>query len=56
MRHHIPRGDLSDEEFKKYLNFIAKSLNGTIEFSNELYRLFPDIIPEELKSEPPKSD
>ena len=44
------------EEFEKYVYFIAKSLNGTIDFSNELYRLFPDITPDELKSEPPKSD
>ena len=56
MRHHIANGDVSDEEFKKYLHFIAKSLAGTIDFSNELYRLFPDIMPDELKSEPPKSD
>ena len=55
MRHHIPSGDLSDEEFKKYLNFIAKSLVGTIDFSNELYRMFPDITPDELKGESPKS-
>jgi hypothetical protein len=55
MRHHIPSGDLSDEEFKKYVHFIGKSMYGTIEFSNELYRLFPDIMPDELKSEPPKS-
>ena len=56
MRHHILNGDISDEEFKKYLNFIGKSLVGTIEFSNELYRLFPDITPDEVKGEPPKSD
>jgi hypothetical protein len=29
---------------------------GTIEFSNELYRLLPDITPDEVKGEPPKSD
>jgi hypothetical protein len=32
------------------------SMYGTIEFSTELYRLFPDITPEELKGERPKSD
>ena len=55
MRHHIPSGDLSDEEFKKCVHFVGKSMHGTIEFSNELYRLFPDITPDELKGDPPKS-
>jgi hypothetical protein len=56
MRHHISSGDISDEEFKKYVNFIGKSMHGTIEPSNDLYRLFPDIMPDEFKSEPPKSN
>jgi hypothetical protein len=56
MRHHISSGDLSEDEFKKFVHFIGKSMYGTIEFSNELYRLFPDIMPDELKSEPPKSN
>ena len=42
-------------EFKRHLNLIAKSMVGPIDFSNELYRLFPDITPDELKGEPPKS-
>ena len=56
MRRHVPKGDLSEEEFKKYVHFIGMSMYGTIEFSTELYRLFPDITPEELKGERPKSD
>jgi hypothetical protein len=56
MRHHISSGDLSDEEFKRYVHFVGKSLAGTIEFSNELYRMFPDITPDELKSKPSKSE
>lgn len=55
MRHHVQSGDLSDEEFKRYCHFIAKSLVGTIEFSNDLHREHPDITPDELKSDPPKS-
>jgi hypothetical protein len=55
MRHHVQSGDLSDEESKKYCHFIGKSLIGTIEFSNDLYREHPDITPDELKSDPPKS-
>ena len=56
MRRHVPKGDLSEEEFKKYIHFIGMSMYGTIEFSTELYRLFPDITPEELKGERPKSN
>jgi hypothetical protein len=26
MRDHIPNGDVSDEEFKKYVHFIGKSM------------------------------
>jgi hypothetical protein len=56
MRHHVEKGDLSNEEFRRFVQFIGKSMGETIQFSNELYDLFPDIMPEELKSEPPKSD
>jgi hypothetical protein len=56
MRRHVPMGDLSEEEFKKYVHFIGMSMYGTIEFSTELYRLFPDITPDELKGKPPKSN
>jgi hypothetical protein len=56
MRRHVPKGDLSEEEFKKYVHFIGMAMYGTIEFSTELYRLFPDIVPDELKGGPPKSD
>jgi hypothetical protein len=55
MRHHVSTGDLSDEDFKKYVQYIGKSMYGTIEFSNDLYRRFPDIAPDELKGEPPKT-
>ncbi len=56
MRRHVPMGDLSEEEFKKYVHFIGMSMYGTIEFSTELYRLFPDITPDELKGGRPKSN
>src|ERR1035437_4588817 len=38
MRRHVPKGDLSEEEFKKYVHFIGMSMYGTVEFSTELYR------------------
>jgi len=51
MRHHIPRGNISEEEFKKYVQFIGGSMSETVKLSRDLYRLFPDIEPEELKTE-----
>jgi hypothetical protein len=55
MRHHIASGDLTDEEFSKYCHFIGESMYDTIKFSNDLYEIFPDIMPDELKGEQPKS-
>ena len=52
MRHHIPSGDLSDEEFKQYVQFIGKSMGETVKLSSRLHEQFPDIIPDELKSDP----
>jgi hypothetical protein len=48
MRDHKLRGDLSDEEFKKYVQFIGRSTGETIQISDDLYRQFPDIVPDEL--------
>ena len=48
MRDHKLRGDLTDEEFKKYVQFIGKSMGETIKISNDLYAQFPDITPDEL--------
>jgi len=57
MRDHKLRGDLSDEEFKKYVYFIGRTMAETIKMSNDLYAQFPDITPDELipeKDLPPK--
>ncbi|HEV3111335.1 MAG TPA: hypothetical protein VGY99_12655 [Candidatus Binataceae bacterium] len=51
MRHHVPVGDLSDEEFKKYVQFIGRSMGETVKISDRLYKEFPDIVPRELKSD-----
>jgi hypothetical protein len=51
MKHHISCGDLSDDEFKRYVQHIGKSMVETIKISNDLYAAFPDIVPDELKSE-----
>jgi hypothetical protein len=48
MHDHKLRGDLSDEEFKKYVQFIGRSMGETIKISDDLYRQFPDIVPDEL--------
>ena len=55
LRHHVPLGDLSEEEFRKYCQLIGKSMYGTIEFSKELYGQYPNITSGDLKSEPSKS-
>ncbi|HEY6298707.1 MAG TPA: hypothetical protein VIW95_03600 [Candidatus Binatus sp.] len=51
MRNHVSCGDLSDEEFKRYLEFIGKCMGETVKMSNRLYEEFPDIIPDELKND-----
>jgi hypothetical protein len=52
MRDHVSHGDLSDEEFKRYVEFIGKSMGETVKMSRRLHEEFPDIIPVELKSDP----
>jgi len=49
-KNHISRGDLTEEEWKRFTSMIAKSMAETIKASNELYAAFPDIRPDELKS------
>jgi hypothetical protein len=51
MRVHKLRGDLTDEEFKKYVQFIGTTMGETIKMSSDLYAQFPDITPDELTSE-----
>jgi hypothetical protein len=40
------------EEWKRLTSLIAKSMGETFKLSNELYAEFPDIMPDELKSDP----
>jgi hypothetical protein len=44
--------NLSAEEYKKYVLFIGESMGGTVKLSRRLYDEFPDIVPDELKSDP----
>jgi hypothetical protein len=44
--------NVSAEEFKKYVAFIGESLGATVKLSTRLYEEFPDIVPDELKSDP----
>jgi hypothetical protein len=44
--------NLSAEEYKKYVPFIGESMGGTVKSSRRLYDEFPDIVPDELKSDP----
>jgi hypothetical protein len=52
MKNNIERGNISEEEFKTYLSYLAKSMTETIKLSNELHAKFPDIIPDEVKGTP----
>ena len=57
MRDHKLRGDLSDEEFKKYVHLIGRSMGETVKMSDHLYRRFPNVKPDELipeKNLPPE--
>ncbi len=51
MKHHAGKGPISKREFKELVEPIGKSMGATIELSNKLYQLFPDIIPDELKDD-----
>jgi hypothetical protein len=44
--------NVSAEEFKKYVSFIGESMGGTVKLSRRLDDEFPDIVPNELKSDP----
>ena len=50
MKNNVPKDNLTDEEFKRYARGIGKCIAETIAMSNDLYALFPDIVPDELKS------
>ena len=56
MRNHISSSDLTEEEFKRCVQLIGRSMGETIKLSRVLYAEFPDIEPDELKSNEPKSN
>ena len=51
LKSNVPRGNLTDEEFRRYAVAVGRCMTETIMISNELHKLFPDIVPDELKSE-----
>lgn len=53
MKNNIERGNISQEEFKTYLSYLGKAMTETIEMSNELHAVFPDIIPDEVRGTRP---
>jgi len=55
-KNHISSGDLTEEEYKRYVQLIGKSMGETIKMSRALYAELPDIEPDELKSDEPKSN
>ncbi len=44
------KNNLSDQEYHESKLNIAKSMAETIFISNRLHELFPDIVPDELRS------
>ena len=49
---HYMKNNLSKEDFKNFVGSIGGAMGETIEISNALYKLFPEIVPRELR--PPK--
>jgi hypothetical protein len=46
---HYMKNNLSEEEYRENKLDIARSMAELIEISNRLHKLFPDIIPDELR-------
>lgn len=52
MKNNIRYGNISEDEGKRYILVIGQTMAKTIEISEDLYRAFPDTLPDELKSRP----
>jgi hypothetical protein len=46
---HYMKNNLSDEEYRSYITHIGAAMAETIDISNDLHRIYPDIVPDELK-------
>jgi len=46
------KGNLTDAEYEAQLPHLALSMTELIDVSNALHALYPDIVPDELKSGP----
>jgi hypothetical protein len=48
--------NLTEREYAKYVQRIASGMTETVKLSNELHRVFPDIVPAEVRdgSPPPE--
>jgi len=47
---HYMKNNLPDEEYRENKLHIARSMDELIVISNRLHELFPDIVPDELRS------
>jgi hypothetical protein len=45
--------NLSKKEYDKYISLIGTCLAKTVQISNGLYEIFPDIVPEEFRDDSP---
>lgn len=53
MDSNISRDNLTEEEYLQYVRFIGTSMGETVKLSRLLHEAFPDIIPDEVKGDPP---
>jgi hypothetical protein len=40
---HYMKNNLSDEEYKSYITHIGRSMGETVDISNDLHRIYPDM-------------
>lgn len=49
------KNNFSEEDSRKFLRSIGEAMSAIMDISMELYSEFPDIIPAELRPQPPES-
>jgi hypothetical protein len=55
MKNNIARNNISQEEYEEFVALIGRAMTETIKISWSLCDRFPDIVPDELKSDPRKA-
>ena len=50
----VPKDNVPPDEYRGFAIHIAEAMGDTIDLSNKLFAMFPDIVPPELMSDVPK--